>query len=513
MADSRFKPETLHPDYATFLSEWERIEDSADGEAAVKSKKGGRAYLTPTMGMSASEFKLYVHLARFLPAIGKTLQAYNGLIHRKAGVFSGTESIPEETLKKLTNNFSRKGETLEDFAETLTDNYSKFKRGGVLTEYPEVKEQPRTLKEFEESNRLPYARFFNAKQIINWRTTTEASGRLIIELVVIKLVFEIEDPDNEFATKNQAQYYILDLVKHESREVKVYRKRIANKVDDDWKIEESFPVINNDYLYEIPFDFIGPVDPIHSDILPAVEVAFQLYTMSAALNWALYFIGLPTFCTFGEDVEDLMKDDPNGNKRLPLGPSGGLHFQKKDSRAEIVGYDGSGLNLIRDEIKDRHEELASLGSRMLTSERKGVEAEETARIHRSGENASLTTAAKVCSSVLTKQLKRMLTWLGVDEASLKDFKYQLNTDYLPSTIDAATLKVLFEMYIGGGLPLEDFLLNLKKGEIVESGRTLEDFEDGLEKPEPEPKQVIVEKPVEASTDNTNVEIVDEQEVD
>ena len=135
MTDSRFKPETLHPDYVEFLPEWDRIDDAAGGETVVKARNNGKAYLTPTMGMSVGEFKLYVHLARFLPAIGKTLVAYNGLIHRKVGVLSNHEQVSQELLTKLLENFSRKGQSIEDFAEELTANYSKFKRGGVLTEY------------------------------------------------------------------------------------------------------------------------------------------------------------------------------------------------------------------------------------------------------------------------------------------------------------------------------------------------------------------------------------------
>jgi hypothetical protein len=512
MASSKFKPDTLHPDYVTFIQEWERIEDASNGEAAVKAKDNGRAYLTPTMGMSTAEFRLYVHLARFLPAIGKTLQAYNGLIHRKQGVLSGHESVSDELIKKLLNNFSRKHQTIDDFADELTLNYSKFKRGGALTEYPKVEKQPKNLKEFEDSGQLPYCRFFEARQIINWRTDIDYAGRLRLNLVVIKLVSTIEDPENEFADKDQTQYYILDLTQESGYDRLVYRKRIATKIDDNWQVDESIPIINNSPIFEIPFDFIGPTKPVHSDILPAVEVAFQLYTLSAALNWALHFIGLPTFYTLGvKDPEGLLVKDINGNERLPLGPSGGLHIPDKKTDAEVgmISYEGRGLDLIRDEIKDRRDELAALGSRMLTDERRGVEAEETARIHRSGENAGLTTTAKVCSTVLTKQLKRMLTWLGVEQNSLADLKYTLNTDYLPSTIDAQTLDVLFKMYLEGGLPLKDFLLNLKKGEIVDSTRTLDEFEAGLKKPEPTPQPVqIIQQPETEEPIDNKVDVVE-----
>jgi len=511
MTSDKFKPDTLHPDYVQYVNEWERVEDASSGEAAVKAKNNGRAYLTPTMGMSAAEFRLYVHLARFLPAIGKTLQAYNGLIHRKPGVLSGHEKLAADLLQKLLNNFSRKHQTIEDFAEELTLNYSKFKRGGVLTEYPKVEEQPKNLKEFEDTGRLPYSRFFEARQIINWRSTVDHSGRLVLNLVVIKLIATVEDPDNEFAEKEQNQYYILDLITKKGYDRPIYRKRIATKVEDTWQIDESIPIINNSPVFEIPFDFVGPVKPAHSDILPAVEVSFQLYTLSAALNWALHFIGLPTFYTIGvKSPEDLMDVDSEGNERLPLGPSGGLHIPDTDAKIGMVSYEGRGLDLIRDEIKDRRDELAALGSRMLTDERRGVEAEETARIHRSGENAGLTTTAKACSVVLTQQLKRMLTWLGVDPSTLTELKYTLNTDYLPTRIDAQTLDTLFKMFIEGGLPLEDFLLNLKRGEIVDNDRTIEEFEDGLRKPEPEPQPIqVVQPPEEQEEPEEEVDVVED----
>jgi hypothetical protein len=482
-------PSIKHPEYLQFAPEWEMIRDVIAGEEDVKQK--GQRYLHRELGMNTGEYHAFKEGAFFLPACARTVDASVGMIHRKAATIEGQEPVPDEAWAAITQNFSRRGVSIHDVAYLMTDEVVALNRVGLLLEYPPVQKGLSRL-QFDALNILPYVRIVKAEDIINWRERELPNGRTILDLVVLAAHFSQRDPNNEFDTVTVERYYVHDLVDgstvpdNERSNDLIYRKRTFTKNDKgSWDVEEGFTKIRNETLSRIPFWFAGGYGSPSVSRSPLVSIAstnLKQYRLSAQLNWGLKFVALPTPYVAGvADRAELEVADPvSGMVGIPIGPSFFHVVRNADAKFGLLEYTGKGLELLQKEIETRRDEMAMLGSRMLSSEKRMIETAETARIYRVGENAALSLVAESVSRAITEALRTALIWIGINPESLNDLKYTLNRDYLPSEMDANMYLNLYKSYLEGALPLMDFFGKLKEGEIIDPERDLEEFEDDLE---------------------------------
>jgi hypothetical protein len=477
-------PSVKHPDYIKYFPEWQKIRDVVAGEADVKDR--GTTYLPRELGMTPRSYNAYRDNAYFLAACDRTLKAFVGLIHRKPPTIIESEVIPEEMWNTLTRNFTRRGMSLDNTALYITDEVAQLNRVGVLLDYPTVKDGMTKL-EFEQRNILPYVRVYKAEDIINWEQYETGNGKEELSLVVLYSPYKVKDPDNEFTSVNVERYYVHDLTAQGNPEGKkyVYRKRVFTRNDkNSWDVEEGYPVINGELQSSIPFWFAGGYglsEIERSSFLALADTDLKHYRLSASLNWGLKFVALPTpYATGINNAQELKKVDPiSGEEGIPIGPSVFHVVNNPDAKFGLLEYTGKGLELIQKEIENRRDEMAMLGSRLLTSEKRQVETAETARIYRTGENAALTLTAKTVSQALTNCLRKAFEWMGIDKEKLREFEYNLNEDYLPTQMDGNLFQSLFTSYLQGALPLEDFFDKLKEGEMLSPDREYEDFKNDL----------------------------------
>jgi hypothetical protein len=128
--------------------------------------------------------------------------------------------------------------------------------------------------------------------------------------------------------------------------------------------------------------------------------------------------------------------------------------------------------------------MAALGARMLAPDKKGIEAAETARIRGNGEASVLSSIAQSVSMSIEKALAVYRDWLGISG----DIKFDLNTDFLPTIMDAQTIRELVSAWQQGAIGFTDLVHNFKRGEIVEADRTIEDIQAEVEVQDPFPAQ-------------------------
>ena len=181
-----------------------------------------------------------------------------------------------------------------------------------------------------------------------------------------------------------------------------------------------------------------------------------------------------------------------------------------------IGYlssGGNGLDKLRSMLADDEERMAILGARIISSEKKGVEAVDTARIHRAGENSVLATFANNMSHIFKQILIDYLEWSTQTEVNPDDINVQISTDYDVSRMNAQELTALVSLWQSGGISKRVLFSNIKDGEIIPNDYDFEDMEDEIaeEKEQSTTQQFSNMQGVKQNFDNLNSEQQEETE--
>jgi hypothetical protein len=121
--------------------------------------------------------------------------------------------------------------------------------------------------------------------------------------------------------------------------------------------------------------------------------------------------------------------------------------------------------------------MALVGSRALAEDPKGVEAAETASIHRQGEDGILSSIGNAVTDGMTKALEIMRDWFPSVDG---DVSYIVNTDFVPGDVDPARMTAIWTMYQSGSISQKTFFSYLERGEVYPVGWTEEDESEAIE---------------------------------
>lgn len=144
--------------------------------------------------------------------------------------------------------------------------------------------------------------------------------------------------------------------------------------------------------------------------------------------------------------------------------------------AGYLEFTGQGLQSLEKALEQKESQMAILGARMLLTPKRAAETAEKAKIDSSGEGSSLTSIANSASAGIKKALQIMADW----EAVNGEISFELNTDFLPDTIDPAMLKELMAHHQAGLISYETYFDNLKRGELVDQSATADDEQEKIE---------------------------------
>ncbi len=237
--------------------------------------------------------------------------------------------------------------------------------------------------------------------------------------------------------------------------------------------EDILPMMANARMAFIPFVFIGSLTntsdvqkpPIHD----LVNVNWGHYLNSASFEHGAHFTALPTPVITGYGAPS--------DEAIAIGSETFLVLKNPQAKAFFMEFAGSGLSTLSQAMVSKESQMATLGARMLTQDSKGVEAADTARIHRSGEAGVL---ASLAGSV-TKGIKRALgiaaDWAG---ANADQVEFELNKDFMPATMAPGMLKELLAAWQSGGISHEVLFNNLKRGEIIGEDVDLEAMKEDID---------------------------------
>lgn len=412
--------------------------------------------------MDDKDYGGYLKRAQFFGATSRTLDGLDGLAFRKPVIFS----VPKGMEKYLVNVDGR-GHSLSQFIHSAFRDTLITGWGGVLVDMPQSDSDNQSQKDVEDNDLYAYMTYYRAESIINWKWRTNGRRQ---ELEYVIFNEDVEESTSEYATETKTYYRVCDIDGDG-----YYRQVLYNE-----RLEPQFsinPSNRNGKFRYIPFMFLNgdvPDNPMLEDL---ANVNLSHYRKSADLENGAHWTGVPTPYERGW-IPDTEVDE-NGNERVRnpvmLGGSQFLYFPPGTEQVGYLEFSGQGCNLLRDMMSDDEERMAILGARIISQQKKGVEAAETAKIHNAAENSVLASFAINMSFTFRWILKVYLEWSANADISDDSLDIRINTDYDVSTMSPQELTALVSLWQSGGIAKRDLFDNLKDGEILAADREFDEM--------------------------------------
>lgn len=448
-----------HPDFAEMKSRWGMCKHAAEGEYAVH--KEGTKYLPKLKDEEDEAYALRLRMTPFFNATWRTISGMRGMLFRKPPI---VELSPK--LQALCENIDLAGTTMQGLAQEVVEEGLKLGRIGLLVDQPTTPAGA-TLADAQRLNLRPFISIYEADSIYNWK---EERVNGVTTLTQVRLLESASlTQEDEFATKEEKRYRVLDLAEGK------YRQRVFRIAEDGAEIqvgEDVFPNMAGKAMDFIPFVVIG-VDHLGMgvDAPPLIDLVttnFHHYMQATSYERGCFFSGLPTMFISG-------MEDSDGE--ISIGGPIANALGSPQAKAYYVEV-SSNFEALRTNLEDKKREMAVLGARMLEGGKNagGVEAAETVARRQSGEESVLAAMAETVSQGLARALGWVALWVG-DKSPVS---YKLNKDFLPQSMTAQDLTALVSAWQNGAISQNTLFENLKAGEIVADTDTFEDEQARIE---------------------------------
>ena len=438
-----------HPQYEYNFDKWNKCRVCIAGEEAVKAVQ--ELYLPKLSGQTTTEYKAYRDRAQFFNGTARVKEAFVGMMFKKDPAIEATTSVRDEL-----ETVGKERESINIILRECVDEVVSTGRVIAMVDAD------------KNSGNNPYIGIYKAEDLINWKTETDKEGREHFTLAVFMEEYSKEDVD-EFNTKKYPQIRVLDLFEGYYR-VRIYRRSEDRKVagKEEWIIEdEIIPQIRGKKLDFLPIVVMGTNDISATvekpPLLDVANVNLSLYRTSADLEHGRHFTALPTGYIAGGKL-------PRG-QNLYLGGSKFLMIDNEQAELGYLEFSGAGLKSLSEAVKEKKDDMAVLGARILIEEKTGVEAAETAKIRKSGESSVLSTIADTVSKGVTKAAQWWREWKG---GASTDITVKINRDFLDFIADIPTLQMLLLGVQSNQISWQTFYYNLQRAELVPEGRTMEE---------------------------------------
>jgi hypothetical protein len=231
------------------------------------------------------------------------------------------------------------------------------------------------------------------------------------------------------------------------------------------------PTRRGQALEFIPFCFVGPTaiapEIEKPPLLDIAAVNLSHYRSSADLEHGRHFTALPTPWVVGA---------PSDGSSLRIGAGVAWELSGDNAKAGMLEFTGQGLGALENALKDKKEDMAVLGARLVDQGGQN-ETAESVRARQASANATLMTMTTTLSQAITKGLRWHAWWMGVDkpeEQKPQPVGYTISTAFFQQRLTADELRSLLQAVQAGELSYETFFYNLVRGDIARPNVDAED---------------------------------------
>ncbi len=455
--------DSKHIQYDDVELDWELIRTLIKGERAIKDAT--TTYLPKLSGQDSDEYLSYRNRPAFYNAFGRTVQGLTGAIMRKDPDITASDAVIE-----MSEKLTRDHRSLREVATSAVKDVIAFGRYGILVDAPI-------------DGGDAYIAEYKAEDILNWYQEEVGDSYMLTFLALRENADQYDAKEYEVTQMENIRIYYID---PEDGFVKVqlykWSEPSANKVVKGTKSTSGtwtpvwenpqVPLAGGQKLIDIPFFFFGAEDNTpnisQSPLLDLANVNIAHWKMSADLAHGLHYTALPTPWAAGFDTKT----------KLYIGPGKAWVSSAPDATCGYLEFTGQGLKAIENDLDRKEKQMAVLGSRLIEGQRVGVEAAETARIRQSGEVNSLVTTSKLVSKSLSRVLEVLALWRSVPTS--EETTVELNTDFIDIALSPEEITALLGALQAGKISHETFLWNLKEGELLPPGVSIEDEKEKIE---------------------------------
>ena len=444
---------STHDQYNHHSPDWTLIRDFAGGERAVKAK--GERYLPKLSDQDHAEYRNYLFRSPFLNATARTVAGLVGVVFRRP---PKVDLGSNERLRPFLESITQDDAPFDALARNVVAEVIQMGRYGLLVDMPQA-------------GGRPYVAEYKAEQISNWRER-HINGRRRVSQVVLTEHDE-QDADDGFGSVYSDRWRELRLT------TTGYQQVLHQPVSDQrtratsWLASNPItPVNRGEALADIPFVFIGPAGLTaavqRSPVLDIVNLSQHHYLAAADLAHGRHYAAMPTPWVSGfnggEDAEFTI-----GPNRVWMIPA--------DGSAGLLEFNGAGLTFLENATSDYQVQMAMLGARLLSNQRKAAsESSDIVQLRERGEHATLWGIVDSCERALTRVLQHWVAWQDGDPSEVK---VHLNKDFVDMPMAYRDTLMLMRLYQSGILPLDATIEALYEGDILPSTMKPEDVKELL----------------------------------
>jgi hypothetical protein len=439
--------DSRHNEYTQWESIWRKTRDGIAGQEKIKDM--GTEYLPRHDGQSEYSYNAYKYRAQYINYSGRTLNIFIGQIFRK-----NPQGI--DNFKDYADNIDLSGSSFNYFSRDIAREVMTVNRAGVLVNY-------------SDSQQRPYLTKYLAENIINWKTeiinTIEQLTMIILEGVVNDYSKDEYKPDYKKVWK---KLYLEDGICKSIEYEAVYDDNTGMTVIKEIPESLMIPLKNGKPLNFIPFYFVTSngitwnIDkPVMTDF---VNINIGHYINSADNENRLHYTGAATAILKAWDE----------SKVFPIG--GAASFPAEGGAEWMTVSSDAGL---KEEMRHKEEQLAALGSSVLSGKGRYVASAETASITSQGEYATLADISNSLSDCMTVIMEFFMEWAGKPG----EIRVEYNTDFEVEKINPQMLTALMGAVQSGRMSEQTFFYNLQGYEMYPEGKTFEEEQAEIEETE------------------------------
>ena len=460
---------STHPEYDEIADTWETCRDVADGTRKLREK--GTRYLPRLAGEDKASYDARLGRTTLFNATWRTIMGFQGLLFRKPAVI-----VVPPSVAPLMEDVTASGVSLRMLALEVTEECLEVWRGGLWVNYPPA-EPGMTQADAARLNLRPSIQVRKAEDIYNWREE-RINNKTQLSQVRLKEVVEVVE--DEFTSKMEPRYRVLDLVPTENGQY-VYRVRLfrtetdASGVENDVLEGAWVPMMNGEPLDYIPFYFLSTDDvspevdePVFIDL---IDINLAHYQLTADYEHGCHWSGLPTPVITGHTTKQ--------GDVLKVGGPDAIVLPNPAAKAMMLEVGTHGFAALEKNLDRKEAQMVILGARLLEVQKPGIEAAETALSHRSGEQSIVASMASAISTGITQALKTFVRWTGEDDS---DVRFELNREFFHAPLEPEMMNAIVASWQAGAISAETRFKMLQKGEVYSPDAKWEDEESKLSPP-------------------------------
>jgi hypothetical protein len=423
----------------TMSEQWLPIDVCLGGTQAFR--ENAKIFLPQEPEEDEASWRRRIYHATFAPYTVRIAEQAAGLILRKPIQLVSKEEGGEVDpyWEELIKNVDGYGTTLDDFARRLAISSILYGHAAVLVDYPSTEPAPNLAVERLMGLR-PYLIMVDAKQIIGWRKSPEASP--ISPINQIRLNEYVSEPMGEFGDEVVRQIRVL-----EPGRWRVYRR---GSEDEGWIVYQegttSLPVI------PLAVTYSGKMAELMSrpPLLPIADLNISHAQRTADLHHSLHVAALPILTLKGFDEAGQIGLSANSIILLP--PEGDGKYVEPASSA----FDAQ-----QSFITELENQMSSLGISTLFSQKMGAETAESKRLSRTDSDSLLSIVSKDLQNALQRVMDMAAAYVGMEAPEV-----MLDRDFDLQVLEAAQVTQYMQLWTNGAITHETLLEMLRQGEVL-----------------------------------------------